>query len=133
MSQARLAELAGVSQQRVSNLERGIVDARLRDLERLFGGLRLRLRVEAVPREANAREDPELVVGIPEEDRVDTVGSFCHLLDKLQDVPHLVGGRLAAFALGLPVRVRRLDVLVAEEDREVFTGSLRRCSTQRWR
>jgi transcriptional regulator with XRE-family HTH domain len=132
LSQSRLAELAGVSQQRVSKLERGLADTRLGDLERLFGGMRLRLRVEAVPAVANLVEDPELVVSIPEADRIDTVGSYCYLLGKLQDVPHMVGGRLAAFALGLPVKVRRLDLIVAADDRELFTGTLHRFSTQRW-
>jgi transcriptional regulator with XRE-family HTH domain len=132
LSQSRLATRAGISQQRLSMMERGSVDARLGDLQRLFGGMGLRLRMEAVPLASGAVDDPELVVGVPSDERAGTVGSYCHLLGKLQDVPHVVGGRLAAFAHGLPVRVRRLDLLVANDDRELFTHALYRFSTQRW-
>jgi transcriptional regulator with XRE-family HTH domain len=132
LSQARLAERAGISQQRLSKVEQGAVDPRLGDLQRLFGGLRLRLRFETVSITSDTAEDPELLMGVPESARLDSTHSFRYLLGKLHDVPHLVGGRLAAQALGLPVRVRRLDLLVANEHRELFNLSLQRFSAVRW-
>jgi transcriptional regulator with XRE-family HTH domain len=132
LSQARLAEQAGMSQQRLSKMEQGAVDPRLSDLQRVFGGLRLRLRWEAVPIASDPAEDPELLLGVSESERIDGVHGYCYLLGKLHDVPHLVGGRLAALALGLPVRVRRLDLIVASEHRELFTASLHRFSIVRW-
>lgn len=132
LSQARLAERAGGSQQWLSRVERGTLNPTLADLERFFGALGMRLRIEAVPTSAAAYEDPELTPDLAE--AVEEVGAsgYGYLLGKLADVPLLVGGRLAAVAHGLPVRVRRLDLIVAEDDRPAFADGLRRFGVLRW-
>jgi transcriptional regulator with XRE-family HTH domain len=64
MPQWRLAERAGTSQQWVSRVERGDVDVRLADAERLFAAAGARLQVRAV-RPADDLEsdwDPDLIL-----------------------------------------------------------------------
>jgi transcriptional regulator with XRE-family HTH domain len=132
LSQARLAERAGISQQRLSKLERGAADPRLGDLECLFAGMRLQLRLETVPESVAMVADPDLLLREPEEERLASVAFQLRLLAKLQDVPHVLGGRLAAFAHGLPIRVHRIDVMVAHDDRPRFALALRRFGAVRW-
>jgi transcriptional regulator with XRE-family HTH domain len=133
VSQGRLAERVGISQQRLSMLERGTVDPRLGDMERLFEGLRMRLRVEAEPVTAlAAAEDPDLLLRADSAERRASVFGYVRLLDKFHDVPYVVGGRLAAMAHGMPVRVLRLDLFIAEEHRSRLGRAIRRFSTERW-
>jgi transcriptional regulator with XRE-family HTH domain len=132
LSQARLAQRAGTSQQWLSQVERGAVNPTLSDLERFFGALRLRLRFEAVPAQAAAVEDPELALDLSDDDRFAMVSGYGYLLRKLTDVPLLVGGRLAALAHGMPVQVRRLDLIVAHADRPRLTEGMRRFSAVGW-
>ncbi|QSB14472.1 helix-turn-helix transcriptional regulator [Natronosporangium hydrolyticum] len=56
LSQSRLAARVGTSQQRLSQVERGVANPTLGDLERLFDGLGQRLRVAAVPHAEAVRE-----------------------------------------------------------------------------
>jgi transcriptional regulator with XRE-family HTH domain len=132
LSQARLAERAGASQQWLSQLERGAVNPTLADLERFFGALRLRLRFEAVPAQTAVAEDPELALDLTDDERHGMVSGFGYVLGKLAEVPQVVGGRLAALAHGLPVRVRRLDLIVAHDDRPLLADGMRRISAVRW-
>jgi hypothetical protein len=108
------------------------VNPTLADLERFFGALQLRLRLEAVPAATAATEDPDLALDLTEEERHGMVSGFGHLLGRLTDVPLLVGGRLAALAHGLPVQVQRLDLIVAHADRPLFAEAMRRFSAVRW-
>jgi transcriptional regulator with XRE-family HTH domain len=132
LSQARLAQRVGGSQQWLSQVERGVRNPTLSDLERFFGGLGLRLRFEAVPRASEVDEDPDLLLRGPEDERLAGVFGHCRLLGRLSDVPHVVGGRLAAMAHGMPVRVQRIDLIVARDDLELFAEAMPRFSTQRW-
>lgn len=132
LSQARLAEQAGATQQWLSQVERGAVNPTLADLERFFGALQLRLRFEAVPASAAAIEDPELALELTDDDRHGMASDFGYLLGKLTDLPLLVGGRLAALAHGLPVRVGRLDLIVAHADRPLLAEGMRRFNAVRW-
>lgn len=132
LSQALLAERVGASQQWLSKVERGVVNPTLADLERFFAGLRLRLRFEVVPVEADAAADPDLALDLSDEDLDVMVSGYGFILRKLHDVPYLVGGRLAALAHGLPVCVHRLDLIVAHSDRGLFADGLQRCNAVRW-
>lgn len=131
VSQARLAARVGTSQQWLSKLERGTANPTLADVERFFTGLGLRLRVEAVPLVESAT-DPDLALDLDDDERDAMVSGYGHILRKLHDVPCLVGGRLAALAHGLPVRVHRLDLILAHRDRRTFAGALTRCEVLRW-
>jgi transcriptional regulator with XRE-family HTH domain len=132
LTQARLAERAGLSQQRLSVIERGVVDPRLSELQRLFEGMRWRLRFEVVPVSSAAAEDPDLALDLTEDDRHGMVSGLGYLLGRLTDVPLLVGGRLAALAHGLPVRVCRLDLVMAHDDRPLLGEAMQRFSAVRW-
>ena len=104
----------------------------LADLERFFGALGLRLRFEVVPAVAAVVEDPDLALDLTGEDRHGMVSGLGYLLGRLTGVPLLVGGRLAALAHGLPVRVRRLDLVLARDDRPLLAGAVGRLSAVRW-
>ena len=132
LSQARLAERVGASQQWLSKVERGVANATLADLERFFAGLQLRVRLEVAPVEQDAATDPDLALDLSDEDLDVLVGGYGFILRKLHDVPYLVGGRLAALAHGLPVRVHRLDLIVTHGDRGLLAGGLQRFNAVRW-
>jgi transcriptional regulator with XRE-family HTH domain len=132
LSQARLAQRAGTSQQWLSQVERGAVNPTLDDLERFFRALRLRLRLETVDLAEDAATDPDLAFDLTEEDRCVMLSGIGYLLGRLADTPHLVGGRLAAFAHGLPVRVHRLDLIVTHDERSQFARGFARLNAVRW-
>lgn len=132
LSQARLAQRSGGSQQWLSQVERGVLNPTLADLERFFASLGMRLRIEATPDDRSAYEDPELALDLTDDQRDGLASEYGYLLGKLSDVPLLVSGRLAALAHGLPVRVRRLDLLIAEAQRPQFAAALRRFGALRW-
>jgi hypothetical protein len=108
------------------------VNPTLADLERFFGALGLRLRFEVVPAVAAVVEDPDLALDLTGEDRHGMVSGLGYLLGRLTGVPLLVGGRLAALAHGLPVRVRRLDLVMTHDDRPLLGEAMRRFSAVRW-
>lgn len=132
LSQSRLAARAGISQQRLSKLERGTIDPRLGDLARLFAELQLRLRIETASPLAAPEPDPDLLLDLSGEERLAEVRSLCLLLRKLDDLPHAVAGRLAAVAHGLPVRAVRIDLLVRHADRPQLAECVGRFSAIRW-
>lgn len=132
LSQARLAARVGATQQWLSKLERGTANPTLADVERFFTGLGLRLRFEALPLAAEAATDPDLALDLDDDERDAMVSGYGHLLRRFHDVPYLVAGRLAALAHGLPVRVHRLDLIVAHQDRSGFADALKRCEALRW-
>jgi transcriptional regulator with XRE-family HTH domain len=119
MSQAMLARRAGASQQWLSKVERGTINPTLADLERFFEALGLRLRLEAVPAARELDEDPDLVRDLSDDQRAAVVGHYGFVLKRLSELPHVLGGRLAALAHGLPVRVTRS---VAGVQRSPHTG-----------
>jgi transcriptional regulator with XRE-family HTH domain len=131
LSQARLAQRVGSSQQWLSRIERGALNPTVGDLERFFGGLGMRLRMEASPA-ASDGADPDLLPDLTDGDQEAMISGFRHILGRLSDVPLLVGGRLAALAHGIPVRVPRLDLILARGDLEDFAEGLRRLNVKRW-
>jgi transcriptional regulator with XRE-family HTH domain len=126
MSQTRLAERAGTTQQWVSRVERGEVDLRLSDAERLFAAARARLIVRVAGAGDEQVDDPDL---LREDDvaaevlRVE-LSAFQHVRKLLGAVPYVVGGRFAALAQGMRVRPYRLDLIVADGDVGAVTGAL---------
>jgi transcriptional regulator with XRE-family HTH domain len=138
MTQARLAQHAGSTQQWLSRVERGGVDLRLSDAERLFAAAHVRLIVHAAAATGEPVADPDLL------------GDDCHTTDeraavleselpsvgyalkRFSTVPHVIGGRCAALAQGLPVRPYRLDLIVAEADVEAATGAVAMVAAMRW-
>ena len=132
MSQERLAELAGCSQQWVSRVERGRTDPRLGDAERLFAALGRRLVLEtAVARPEDL--DPDLLPAAAVESEI---ASFADLHDyvwrRFREVPYAVGGRFAALCHGLPIRPHVLELVIADSDRAAGDSALQWFSAVRW-
>jgi transcriptional regulator with XRE-family HTH domain len=133
MTQGLLAERAATSQQWVSRVERGAVDLRLTDAERLFAAAGVSLHVQTAPGVLAATGDPDLV------DQADMAAAlemfteeYAYLWRKFEGVPYLVGGRLAALAQGLPVRPLWLDLVVAQADVAAANGAMTWLNAVRW-
>jgi transcriptional regulator with XRE-family HTH domain len=138
MTQSRLAEHAGSTQQWVSKVERGVVDVRLSDAERLFEAARVRLVVQAVRPCEKATADPDLLGGCDATADGQAavlareLSAFSHVLRLFTSVGFVVGGRFAALAQDVPVRPYRLDLIIAEADVEAATDALAMASAMRW-
>jgi transcriptional regulator with XRE-family HTH domain len=153
MSQQRLAERAETSQQWVSRVERGTVDLRLTDAQRLFAAVGARLVVRtAEPVEGEAR-DPDLFSadelaagGSSDSGSSDSgssdggrdavvaaaIGGYLRVFRVFAAVPYVVGGRIAALAQGMPVRPYRLDLIIGAADVAAARAALGRMSVLRW-
>ncbi|HEY2948641.1 MAG TPA: helix-turn-helix domain-containing protein [Micromonosporaceae bacterium] len=130
LSQERAAERAGTTQQWLSRLERGRANPRLDQLARLFGavGARLRLDTAALVEEP----DPDLLPDLSDEDRDALFGDYAYIFRVFAAVPHVIVGRVAALAQGIPVRPTRLDLALAERDLETARGAFDRLACLRW-
>ena len=115
LRQSQVAERAGTSQQWVSRVERGEVNLRLRDADRLFFAVGSRLVVQTGrPSDADAA-DPDLLTeaeAMPELEGV--VAAHAYVWRRFADVPHVLGGRLAALAQGFAVRPANIDMIIPE-------------------
>ena len=133
LSQDQLAERAGTSQQWVSRVERGAVNLRLCDAERLFAVTGTRLAVQTVRIGDEVTADPDLLSRGEVTDVLRVVVSeFSYLLRQFGAVPYVIGGRIAALAQGMPVRPGRLDLVIGAADVEGARSALAMCSTLRW-
>ncbi|MEV0900707.1 helix-turn-helix transcriptional regulator [Actinoplanes sp. NPDC049802] len=132
-SQRLLAERAETSQQWISRVERGAVDPRLSRIERLLGVLGRRLAVESAAIPATASDDPDLVDEAEAARLLDFYVPRCDILWKrLDTVPHVLAGRLAALAQGLHVRPARVDLRIAEKDAAAVSRALSTLLMPRW-
>jgi transcriptional regulator with XRE-family HTH domain len=133
LSQERLAARAGTSQQWLSRVERGAVNLKLGDAERLFGVLGLRLAIATAAGGDELEVDPDLVPAdnLAEELSM-AVNMFGTVWRKFASVRYCVGGRLAALAQGLPVRPLRLDLVVAEPDVPAANAAMDLMNVSRW-
>jgi transcriptional regulator with XRE-family HTH domain len=133
MTQGRLAERVGTSQQWISRVERGGVDLRLTDAERLIAAVGKRLLVQAVPAGDDRSDDPDLVAeaDMPRE-LEQFVQEFGYVWRRFRPVPYVVGGRLAALAQGLPVRPLWLDLVITESDLPAANAAMAWLNAARW-
>jgi transcriptional regulator with XRE-family HTH domain len=130
LSQERAAERAGTTQQWLSRLERGRANPWLDQLARLFSAVGARLRLEtAAP---VAEPDPDLLPHMSDEDRDALFADYGYLYRVFAAVPHVIVGRVAALAQGVPVRPTRLDLAVAEHDLVAVRGGFDRLACLRW-
>jgi transcriptional regulator with XRE-family HTH domain len=119
MSQARAAQLLGVSQQWVSQIERGIRAPTSEVIEHLFAIFNLKVILDVEPTDSELEAlDSEIdeVSALSDDHRLAVVDSFHLAFDQLSSVPWVLSGRLGAFIQGAPLRVVRLDLAVAEPD-----------------
>jgi hypothetical protein len=67
-----------------------------------------------------------------DDERLDLFDEYLYVFRMFANVPHVVGGRMAALALGVPVRPTRLDLSVADAHREAARRALCMLSPLRW-
>lgn len=121
LSQATLAELAGVSPTTISQLEHGQRASTLDLLDRVLAAMGLRLHLEAEPqfadvddliRQAAGRSLTEIVAGWTPD-----AAAYFSLFD---GIPFVVEGVAAAALQGVPVPVESLDIAVPADDDEAL-------------
>lgn len=135
MSQARAAQLLGVSQQWVSQIERGIRAPTPEVIERLFAifNLKVILDVEPTGTELEALDSEiDEVSSLSDDHRLAVVDAFHLAFEELAPVPWVLSGRLGAFVQGAPLRVIRLDLAVAEPDLDLLAEVFESRNCDRW-
>jgi transcriptional regulator with XRE-family HTH domain len=134
LSQARLAERLGRSQQWLSRVESGTANMSLRTLQRLFAELGRQLRIEAEPVGADLDAEIDRGVRLSEDDRRIEVDLHRSLLRHLDSIPFAVAGRLAAYVQGAPLSsVSCIDVVVTHADLPALATLMHRTFCQRWK
>jgi transcriptional regulator with XRE-family HTH domain len=135
MSQARAADLLGVSQQWVSQIERGARAPTPDVIERLFAifDLKVILDVEPTGPELEALDNEiDEIIDLSDDERLAVVDSFHLAFDALAPVPWVLSGRLGAFIQGAPLQVVRLDLAVAEPDLDLLAQVFDARDCDRW-
>ena len=134
LSQARLAERLGRSQQWLSRVERGTANMSLRTVQRIFAELGRQLRVETERVGADLDVEIDRGLRLTEDDRRIEVELHRLLLSKLDGIPFAVAGRMAAFIQGAPLSsVSHMDIVVAEADLPALAALMERTFCQRWK
>ncbi len=132
LSQAQLADRAGLSQQLVSQLERGTANATFATVQRIFATLGKQLRVEAVPLGADLDVDIDRFLRATEGNR-EQLGSHGALLRRLREVPFAVTGWLGAVVQGAPMLSPDwIDILVASQDLDALAAVMEKSFCMRW-
>jgi transcriptional regulator with XRE-family HTH domain len=133
LSQAQFAERVGVSQQRLSRIERGTVSVSLVTVQGIFAKLGKQLRVEVVPLRADMDVDIDRGLALTNEDRAVEFGRHRILLRTLGDIPFAVTGLLAAFAQGAPtVGPPSIDIVIARSNLDELAAAMEKSSCRRW-
>jgi transcriptional regulator with XRE-family HTH domain len=132
LSQATIAERAGTTQQQVSLVERGLTQPTTALLDRLFGALDLQVRVDAEPVGTDCDAEIAEYENFTDEDRVEWLTWYERNLRRLEGMPYVLTGRLAAFVQGVPVKASRLDLAVAEGDLDRWSDWFNSHFSQRW-
>ena len=131
LSQAQLADRAGISQQWLSRLERGAVNSSFATIQKVFAVLGRQLRVEAVPLQIDV--DIDMGLALTDAERAREIEVHSSLLQLFNGVPFAVSGRLAALAQGAPtVSPTWIDIVVASKDLDAFAASMEKSFSMRW-
>jgi transcriptional regulator with XRE-family HTH domain len=131
-TQATLAERAGTTQQQVSLVERGLTQPTTGLLDRLFGALDLQVRVDPEPIGTDCDAEIAANETFTADDRAESLLLYERNFRRLEGMPYVLTGRLAAFLQGVPVSVSRLDLAVAEGDLGRWSDWFDSHFTQRW-
>lgn len=132
LSQGQVAERAGTSQQWVSRVERGQVDLRLGDADRLFAAVGRRVVVQTAWRGEDVADPDLLGADDAGGELARIVEEHAYLWRRFEGVPYVVAGRLAALAQGLGVRPERVDLVVAEAGVGAADGAMSWLNASRW-
>src|SRR5262245_56801289 len=100
LSQARLAERLGRSQQWLSSVERGTANVSLRTIQQMFAELGRQLRIETEPVGADLDTEIDKALRLTDEDRETEVRLHRSILSRLDGIPFALAGRLAAYVQG---------------------------------
>ncbi|GGM50624.1 hypothetical protein GCM10011608_39440 [Micromonospora sonchi] len=131
LTQQALAELAGLSQGTLANLEKGHRLPSLGLVERVFEALELQLAVRVEPLDAHLDDRLAELAARPLADRIEDLP-----LDRVQralgDLPYLLTGSTAAILQGAPVPADGIEIAVRWRDSGAFTRWLISVYAQRW-
>lgn len=116
LSQQTLAERAGLSQQLVSHLEKGVNGRGLSALERLLAVLELQVAPDVRPLGFELNEQISQIRLRIDEEQAFWRNNIGFVRRYAGDLAMVLDGPVAALLQGLPVPVARADLLVAEED-----------------
>ena len=117
----------------MSRVERGAVNLRLSDAERLFASAGVRLVVRTARPTEDEAPDPDLIPRAEAADELTSLlNGLSYVFRQFRVVPYVIGGRVAALAQGMPVRPVRIDIHIRTADVEGARSALRMCSTLRW-
>ncbi|HEV7655660.1 MAG TPA: helix-turn-helix transcriptional regulator [Mycobacteriales bacterium] len=136
LTQTELAERAGVSQSTLSAVERGTRRPSATVVGRVLAAIGQQLRWETEPIEQPAAvldAEIEATRSIPLEQRLlghhfDATG----LLRLLEPARPVVEGAVGAVLHGVPIAVRRLDIVVERSRLDVLAEVIRRRYAERW-
>ncbi|PZG14745.1 XRE family transcriptional regulator [Micromonospora craterilacus] len=131
LTQRALADLAGVGQATLANLEKGQRLPSIRLVERVFEALERQLSVVVEPLDAHLDARLADLAARPLADRVDDL-NLDRLLDRLGDLPYLLTGSTAAILQGAPVPADGCEIAVRWRDSVAFTAWLNSAYAQRW-
>jgi transcriptional regulator with XRE-family HTH domain len=132
LTQAKLAALAGTSQQWLSRLERGETAPSTTAVERVFEVLGLQPRLEVEPLGTDLDPEIDRYQAMNEEDRHALLSGYLWRIERLGDLPYVLSGRVAAFVQGAPVAMPWLDLAVARSDLDGIAEWLERVNCRRW-
>ncbi|MDG9677344.1 helix-turn-helix transcriptional regulator [Micromonospora sp. DH14] len=131
LSQAELADVAGVSQATVARIEGGNRAPSIAVLERLLAAMDVQLVVGVEPLDAHLDARIDDLATRPIAERIDGLG-LDRLLDRLTDFPQVITGCTAALLQGAPVPVDALEIALRWQDAKPFTRWLEANYGQRW-
>lgn len=132
LTQREFAERTGITQQRLSRVERGASALTTESAQRLFAALGLRLRVSVTPLEADLDAEIDRLIGTSDGDRLDFLDWHGLVTGALAEVPYVFTGRLAAFLQGAPVPASRYEIAIAESDVDSLDRVVGRLNCLRW-
>ncbi|RKN44412.1 helix-turn-helix transcriptional regulator [Micromonospora endolithica] len=131
LTQQALAELAGVSQGAVANIERGNRLPSVTLVARVFEAMGLQLTVGVEPLDAQVDARLAELANRPLAERLDAIG-LDRIIDRLGDLPFVLTGATAALLQGAPIPVDMPEIAIRWTDSARFTGWLNAALAQRW-
>jgi transcriptional regulator with XRE-family HTH domain len=135
ISQEDLAARSGVQQSAISAYERERRVPGWHAAERLFAAMGLQMRIGLEPLDTDIDAQIDQYAALSQDERVRQLPSCLQHLDEvLAGVPLVVTGAAAAALHGVPVPVRRIDLLVPDTDAAVdaLCAQLRQYFSRLW-
>lgn len=124
LTQAGLAERAGVARSVVADYERGRNAPTVKQFERLLAAAGFQLAVQLEPLGADIEQAVRECMGMPIEQRVEKLPAPLPLetfIRIVECVPYVIEGAAAALLQGAPLPVEAVDVAVPDDDAQLAT------------